>query len=82
MYGVLPVIVLSKGFEEGIVGEDVWAFQIVVEYECQVARVGEVGARADELDGYEVWVDGGDWVGDDLGLDLVEVAHCKLGGAS
>ncbi|KAK9938768.1 hypothetical protein M0R45_015489 [Rubus argutus] len=82
MYGVLPVIVLSEGFEEGIVGENVWAFEIVVEYERQMARVGQVGPRADELDGYEVWVDGGDWVSDDLGLDLVEVAQCKLGGAS
>lgn len=56
---MLPVIVLSKGFEEGIVDEDVWGCEEVVEYERHVADVGVVGADADELDGDDVWVDGG-----------------------
>lgn len=82
IYRVLPVIVLGECFEKGVIAENIRRFEGVVEYECSVAGVGVGGRDADELDGDDVWVDGGDWVGEELGLDLVKVAHFKLGGTS
>lgn len=77
-----PVIVLSEGFEEGIADENVGARKVVSEYELAMAHASAGGAHADKLDGNAVGLEGGDWVGDDLGLDLVQVAHGKLGSAS
>lgn len=73
---------MSKGFEERIENEDVWgAREVVGEYEFTVAHVSVGSAQADELDGNAVRLDGRDWVGCDLGLDLIQMAHGKLGGA-
>lgn len=76
-----PVVVLSEGFEDGVEGEDVGAVEEVGEDPRAVAHVSVGGADADELEGDEVGVEGGNGVGGELGLDLVEVAHGKAGGA-
>lgn len=80
-YSTSPVIILSKGFEEGIENKDVWAGEVVREYKFAVVHVSVGSTNADELDGNAVRLEGGDWVGSDLGLDLIQIAHGKLGGA-
>lgn len=82
IHSAAPVIILSKGFEESIVHKNVRTRKVMGEYEFAMAHVSVGGAHADELDGNAVRLDGGDWVGDDLGLDLIQVAHGKLGSAS
>lgn len=67
----MPVIVLSKCFENRIVGKYVRVREVMVEDERTVAHVSVGGANADELYGNKIGIDGRDWIGDDLGFDLV-----------
>ena len=72
---IVPSVVLSEGFEKSIVGKDVGRSKIVIEDENRVAQVAMGGRNADELDCYDIGVDGGDGGGEELGLDFEKLTH-------
>lgn len=74
MKGNDPIIALSKSFENGIPCEEIGTMELVENKGC-VVHVSKRGAQTNKLDGYEVWVNRGDWGGEDLGLNLEDMAH-------
>lgn len=69
-----PIIAPSKSFENGIPCEEIGTMELVENKGC-VVHVSKRGAQTNKLDGYEVWVNRGDWGGEELGLNLEDMAH-------